>query len=48
MKKIKKMAAVIILILIAFIYGHIHKTMRFMTGRLKMISISCWTDHRVR
>ena len=26
MKKIKKMAAVIILILIAFIYGHIHKT----------------------
>ena len=25
-KKIKKMAAVIILILIAFIYGHIHKT----------------------
>lgn len=26
MRKIKKMAAVIILILIAFIYGHIHKT----------------------
>ena len=26
MKKIKKVAAVIILILIAFIYGHIHKT----------------------
>lgn len=26
MKKIKKIAAVIILILIAFIYGHIHKT----------------------
>ena len=26
MKKIKKMAAVIILILIAYIYGHIHKT----------------------
>ena len=26
MEKIKKMAAVIILILIAFIYGHIHKT----------------------
>ena len=26
MKKIRKMAAVIILILIAFIYGHIHKT----------------------
>ena len=26
MKKIKKMAAVILLILIAFIYGHIHKT----------------------
>ena len=26
MKKIKKMAAVIILILIAFMYGHIHKT----------------------
>lgn len=32
MRKVEKLAAVIVLILLAFVYGHVHKQMRFMTG----------------